>query len=418
MTIILRGNIMDKKKVIPGVNVFVRSLSPNLRRKNVALISNYSAADSALVPTIELLYNRDELNITTLLAPEHGLRGEFQAGENVPPHKDRNTGLPVLSLYDQSKPVSSALPDDIDERMRNFDITDSGKKINSEVLKDIDTIILDLQDVGTRIYTYISTMGYLMGSISGSDKELIILDRPNPVTGSRIEGPVLEYPEYSSFVGFYAVPVRHGMTIGELAMLFNKEIFADNVHLKIIKAENWERNSWFDQSGLNWINPSPNIPTLKTATVYPGMVFLEGTNISEGRGTTIPFELFGAPWTDGKVISEELNRIGLNGVLFREAYFKPTFSKYSGENCSGVRIFVTDRDEYSPFVTMLHIIYVLKQLYTDHLELYKKYFDKIAGNSWLSEKLIQGTKVENIEDIYKKDLSKFGENREKYLLYE
>lgn len=409
---------MIEKKVKPGVEVFLSGDLSRLKRKSIAVLSNYSAADSSLVPTIELLNNRDELNITTLLAPEHGLWGKYQAGENVPSQTDKSTGLPVLSLYDQSDPTSADLPDNTDERMRSFDTIASGKKINTKAISDIDTIILDLQDIGVRIYTYISTMGYLMGSISGSNKELIILDRPNPITGSRMEGPVLEYPQYSSFVGFYSIPVRHGMTIGELASLFNKEIFSSNVRLKIIKTGNWERNMWFDQSGLNWINPSPNIPTLKTATVYPGMVFLEGTNISEGRGTTIPFEVFGAPWTDGKDISEELNRKELDGVLFRETYFKPTFSKYSGEDCSGVRIFVTDRDKYSPFNTMLHVMSVIRQLYPDHLELYKGYFDKIAGNSWLSEKLTQGIKVEKIESMYERELSDFAENREKYLLYD
>ncbi|MCK5005729.1 MAG: DUF1343 domain-containing protein, partial [Candidatus Aminicenantes bacterium] len=186
---------MSKKKVKPGVEVFLNGDLSRLKGKNIALVSNYSATDSSLVPTIELLNNTHELNLSTLLAPEHGLWGKFQAGENVPLQKDKRTGLPVLSLYDQSDPKSIKLPDNTDDRMRTFDISDAGKKINKIVLKDIDTIVLDLPDVGTRIYTYISTMGYLMESISGTEKELIILDRPNPITGDFIEGPMLEYPE-------------------------------------------------------------------------------------------------------------------------------------------------------------------------------------------------------------------------------
>ncbi len=207
---------MSEKRVKPGVEKFLSSDLSQLKGKKIALVSNYSATDSSLIPTIELLNNSKDLDISILLSPEHGLWGKFQAGENVPEQNDKRTGLPVLSLYDQSIPSSADLPEDIDKRMRIFDISDSGKKINKIALENIDTIILDLQDVGTRIYTYISTMGYLMESLSGTDKELIIFDRPNPITGKYIEGPVLEYPNYSSFVGFYSIPVRHGMTMVNL----------------------------------------------------------------------------------------------------------------------------------------------------------------------------------------------------------
>lgn len=409
---------MSTKKVIPGSEVFLNSDLSYLKKKNIALVSNYSAVDSSLIPTIELLNNSQELNISTLLAPEHGLWGNFQAGENVPLQKDKRTGLPVLSLYDQSAPGSINLPDNTDERMRTFDVSDSGKKIDKTVLKNIDTIILDLQDVGTRIYTYISTMGYLMGSISGTDIELIILDRPNPITGGDIEGPILEYPEYSSFVGFYSIPVRHGMTIGELALMFNSEIYSNNVRLLVVGSENWKREMWFDQTGLEWVKPSPNLPALTSATVYPGMVFLEGTNLSEGRGSVNPFEIFGAPWIKGVVISEELNRKNLKGVKFGEISFRPAFSKYSGEDCSGVRIFITDRNEYSPFETMLNILSVIKEIYPDDLIIHKEYFNMIAGNSWISQKIDKGSNVKSIMNSYQDGLSEFFEYRKKYLLYD
>ncbi len=409
---------MKNTKVVPGIDVFLRGDLSHLKNRKIAVVSNYSSLNSDIVPTIELLHEKKELNITSLYAPEHGLWGKFQAGEDVPSYIDENTGLPVFSLYDQSREKEIPLSDNMDERMRSFDISDSGKIINQKELQNIDTIIFDLQDIGTRIYTYISTLGYLMQAVSGTDIELIILDRPNPITGTHIEGPVLEYPGYSSFIGFYSIPVRHGLTMGELALLFNDQIYSNSVKITIIKAKNWKRNIWFDQSGLTWINPSPNIPTLNSATVYPGMVFLEGTNISEGRGTTIPFEIFGAPWINGKMVSYELAKKKIKGVEFRETFFTPAFSKYSGESCSGIRLFVTDRNNYSPFITILHILKTTKEIYPDKMLIYKKYFNMTAGNSWLHDKILSGSNIEDIVDLYQKRLSEFGKNREKYFLYD
>ncbi len=415
---ILFTEIMEQKKIRFGIDSFFKSDLSIYKGKRAALLSNYSASNSDLERTIDLLVSCKDIKITSLLAPEHGIYGNYQAGENVPLYTDRNTGLPVISLYDQSTGQSTILPDDMDERMRNFDTSDSGKKISPEALKNIDLVIFDLIDIGTRIYTYISTMGYLMEALSGTDKELLILDRPNPLTGTRFEGPVLQYPEYSSFVGFYSIPVRHGLTIGELALMFNDKLFSNKVRIHVEKCLNWEREMWFDKYGANWVSPSPNMPTLNTAVVYPGLVFLEGTNLSEGRGTTTPFELFGSPWLDGIALSEELNKKELNGVIFKDTVFKPVFSKYSGMDCRGVRIFITDRDIFAPFNTMLHILSAIEEIHPGKLIIYTEYFNKIAGNSTITAMLLAGEKPYKISESYGRDLAEFKLNCKKYLLYD
>ncbi len=409
--------MLKKRKVVPGIDVFFKKYIKKFRGKNIALISNYASVNTDLESTIYLLNNVRHLNIKLLLAPEHGIYGNFQAGENVPDYKDKKTGLPVISLYNQRSDKLSDLPNDIDERMRNFDTSSDGKKIDPIILKDIDLIILDLQDIGTRIYTYISTMGYLMEVLKSTGKELLILDRPNPITGTRFEGPILQYPKYSSFVGFYSIPVRHGLTIGELALFFNEKIFSNKVDLTLIHSHNWHREMWFDDTGTNWVSPSPNIPSLQSAIVYPGMVFLEGTNISEGRGTTQPFEIFGAPWIDGIKLTEILNRKQLKGVVFREKYFIPTFSKYSGEKCSGVQIFVTDRDIFSPFVSMLHILTTIHQLYPEKVVFHKNYFNKIMGTPKILKMIESGTNVSEITETYKNELDDYIKDIKRFYVY-
>jgi len=415
---ILLTDIMGLEKIRYGIDSFMKSDLSVHNGKRTALLSNYSAMNSELKRTIDLLGHCKELNLTTLLAPEHGINGNYQAGENVPMYIDKNTGLPVISLYDQTSGQNAGLPKDLDERMRNFDTSEEGKKIDPEALENIDLIIMDLQDIGTRIYTYISTMGYLMEALAGTDKELIILDRPNPITGSRFEGPVLQYPDYSSFVGFYSIPVRHGLTVGELALMFNDKLYSNKTRISIEKTVNWEREMWFDHFGANWVNPSPNIPSLNTAIVYPGMVFLEGTNLSEGRGTTTPFEIFGAPWLDGYTLSGELGKKDLKGVVFQDIVFRPLFSKYSGKNCRGIRMLISDRDQFSPFVTMLHILSAIEEIQPGKLIIYDKYFNKIAGNSAITAMLLNGEKPDRIIESCGKSLSEFKSDCKKYLLYD
>jgi uncharacterized protein YbbC (DUF1343 family) len=233
----------------------------------------------------------------------------------------------------------------------------------AEMLKDLDVLLVDLQDIGARYYTFIWTMYLCMRACEKARMEIVVLDRPNPINGMTTEGPLLD-PNYKSFVGLHPIRVRHGKTIGELAQQFRDEAFPE-CRLSILPMKNWERRMWFDQTGLPWVMPSPNMPTLNTATVYPGMCLLEGTNISEGRGTTRPFEIFGAPFIQGEALCRELNALRLPGVFFRENYFQPTFHKFSGELCGGAQLHVTDRNALHPFQTGVEIIRALRRLYPD-----------------------------------------------------
>jgi uncharacterized protein YbbC (DUF1343 family) len=232
-----------------------------------------------------------------------------------------------------------------------------------------------------------------------------------------MEGPVVDYPGSSSYIGLYPIPERFGMTMGELARLFNDRFLPRKAKLTVVPMEGWKRTMWFDQTGLPWIIPSPNMPTLETATVYPGQVSFEGTNISEGRGTTRPFELFGAPWIDGFALAAELNALGLEGVVFREAWFTPTFSKFQGQLCGGCQIHVTDRSRYRSFATALQIIKTIRDTYPDKFEFHKDYFDKVMGTPRVREALEAGTAVRTIVEGLGLGLAAFDELRKPYLLY-
>jgi uncharacterized protein YbbC (DUF1343 family) len=260
-------------------------------------------------------------------------------------------------------------------------------------------------------------MALAMESCAELGVEFIVLDRPNPIGGKVLEGAVLKYPEFSSFVGLYPIPERHGLTIGELASLFNDQFLKTKARLTVIPAEGWKRDWWFDQTGLPWVMPSPNMPTLETAAVYPGQVYLEGTNLSEGRGTTRPFELFGAPWIDGWELSRKLNSLNLPGVVFREAWFTPTFSKYQGERCGGCQLHVLDRESFRPFLTSLWIIKIIREMYPAQFEFHSDYFDKIMGNSDIRLALESGQRPDEIVNQLQAELNQFDRLRQKYLLY-
>ena len=240
------------------------------------------------------------------------------------------------------------------------------RKPKPEQLKDLDALVYDIQDVGARFYTYITTLGYVLEEAAKAKLPVFVLDRPNPINGITVEGPLLD-PNYKSFVGMHPIPVRHGRTIGELAKQFREEAFP-NCQLSILPIKNWERAMWFDQTGLRWVIPSPNMPTLDTATVYPGMCLLEGTNISEGRGTTRPFEIFGAPFIDAEKLCGELNASKLPGVFLHENYFQPTFHKLAGQLCRGAQIHVMERDVFRPFQTGVEIIKCIRKIYPEQFQ--------------------------------------------------
>ncbi len=408
--------IEESGGVKPGVDVFVEEYLDLVKGKRVGLITNPTGVNRELESTIELLLDNG-VNLVALYGPEHGVRGNAQAGEYVPFYWDDKYGLPVFSLYGQNMNVPENILSNIDEYMKEFDTKHEGKVPEGEMVEGIDVMIFDIQDVGTRVYTYIATMAYAMNSCADLGIDFIVLDRPNPIGGT-MEGPVLEYPDYSSFVGLYPVPMRHGMTAGELAKLFNDRFMSKKVNLTVIPMEGWRRDMWYDETGLPWVIPSPNMPTVDTATVYPGQVLIEGTSMSEGRGTTKPFELFGAPWIDGYELARELNALELPGVRFREAWFTPTFSKHKNELCGGVQIHVVNREEYKPFETTLYILETVKKLYPDKLTFDEHYFDRLAGNSWIRESLEQGLPVNEIVERCSREMEEFREMSREYMIYD
>ncbi len=400
-----------------GVEVFLESRLDLVKGKKVGLITNPSGVDSRLRSVIDLFRAAAGIELVALYGPEHGVRGNAQAGEYVPFYFDDQFGLPVFSLYGQSFKPAPGMLKDIDEYMRSFDTTGAGKIPESAMIRDVDAMVFDIQDVGTRVYTYMATMAYGMQAAAESGIDFIVLDRPNPINGKDMEGPVLEYPEYSSFVGLYPIPERHGLTVGELARLFNDKFLEKKVNLTVIPVEGWRREAWLDETGLPWVIPSPNMPTLDTATVYPGQVLIEGTNVSEGRGTTRPFELFGAPWIDGYALAGRLNALGLGGVRFREAWFTPAFSKFTGEICGGAQVHVTDRNLYRPFETALHIIRTIREMYPEKFEFHAGYFDKVAGTAKIRDAIERGAGVAEIVRSYEAGLKAFAAERQTYLLY-
>jgi uncharacterized protein YbbC (DUF1343 family) len=408
--------------VKPGIEVFLEGYTGLVKGKKVGLLTNPTGSDARLRSTVDLLARHPDVKLVALYGPEHGVRGDAQAGQYVPFYIDRKYNLPeynlpVFSLYGQSMKPEPGMLKKIDEYMRSFDTKAVGKAPEKGMIGDLEVMIYDIQDVGTRVYTYIATMAFAMQACAESGIEFVVLDRPNPVDGVDVEGPVLDYPAFSSFVGLYPIPERYGMTIGELALLFNARFLEKKVRLTVIPMKGWKRTMWFDQTGLPWIIPSPNMPTPDTATVYPGQVYLEGTNVSEGRGTAKPFELFGAPWIDGYELAAKLNALGLPGVTFREAWFTPTFSKFQGQLCGGCQLHVMDRSAYRSFASALHIIKTIRDIYPDKFEFHKDYFDKIMGTSKVREALESGTAVWTIVDGLGPGLAAFLELRKPYLLY-
>ncbi|MFP3888105.1 DUF1343 domain-containing protein [Priestia filamentosa] len=381
-----------QKNVELGVETLFREHKDLLKGKRVGLITNPTGVDSELRSSVDLFAEDPDIELTALYGPEHGVRGDAQAGDKVDYYIDEKTGLPVYSLYGDTR------------------------KPTPEMLKNVDILVFDIQDVGARFYTYIYTMAYAMEAAKEKGIPFVVLDRPNPLGGEVVEGPVLE-EEYSSFVGKYPIPLRHGMTVGELAQLFNEE-FGIGADLTVVKMKKWKRSFDYDETNLPFVMPSPNMPTLETAFVYPGTGLIEGTNVSEGRGTTKPFELLGAPFINGTELSEKLNNLHLDGVKFRAASFTPSFSKHSGQLSHGVQVYVTDREKYKSVETGLYIVKTIHDLYGEEFSFNKSgNFDLLIGNSWVREELEKGTNVEDIIAKWQRDTKAFKKIRKQYLLY-
>lgn len=400
-----------------GVEVLFEKQFDLIRGRRVGLITNPTGVDRHLDSIVGRFQREPGVKLVALYGPEHGVRGNAQAGEYVPFYFDAHFQLPVFSLYGQTQKPPADMMTNIDAYMREFDTAQTGKIPQSEMLKTVDAMIFDLQDVGTRVYTYVATMAYAMQACAESGIEFVVLDRPNPINGVAMEGAILDFPKHSSFVGLYPIPLRHGMTAGELARLFNEKFLPRKANLTVVPMENWTRDFWFDETSLPWVMPSPNLPTLDSATVYPGQVLLEGTNLSEGRGTTKPFEIFGAPWIDGFLFVKELNALNLPGAKFREIWFTPTFSKFQGERCGGCQLHVTGRRNFQAVATTLAILETVKKNYGGKLEFHADYFDKVAGVSAVRKEIENGTAAGKIAGGFQAGLEDFSSLREPFLLY-
>ena len=327
---------VGKEAELPAVRLGIENLDGSLalfKGKRVGLITNATGVDRNYRRSVDIL--KDKVNLVALFAPEHGLRGNVVAGAAVPHEKDAATGLPIYSLHGDNRKPTAAM------------------------LKGIDVLAFDIQDIGARSYTYVYTMAYAMQSAREMNIPFVVFDRPNPVGGEQVEGGLLQ-PAYSSFIGLYPIPVRHGLTVGELARLFNEE-FGIGVKLTVVPMQGWQRRMQQVDTGLPWLMTSPNIPTPDSALVYNATALFGGSNVSEGIGTTRPFELVGAPWLDGQKLADRLNSLRLSGVYFRPVHFTPQWGKYQGRVCSGVQIHLKDRNRFSAVPVGLRLLEAIRE---------------------------------------------------------
>ncbi|HLS91544.1 MAG TPA: DUF1343 domain-containing protein [Limnochordia bacterium] len=384
--------------VRPGIDVLLDSRLDLVQGRRVGLVTNHAGVDQKCRSTVDLLWTHPGVRLAALFGPEHGLRGNAQAGVTVSDSVDERTGLPVYSLYGSTKKPS---PDSI---------------------SSLDALILDLPDVGCRYWTILYTMSYVLEAAAEAQIPVIVLDRPNPITGLHPEGNLVE-EGFFSFVGGHPIPNRTAMTIGEAALLFN-DAFGIGAELHVVTAQGWRRGMWWDETGLPWVPPSPNMPTPQTALLYPGTCLFEGTNLSEGRGTTTPFELIGAPWIDPYRLADALNERELPGVRFRPAFFTPTFSKHRDALCAGVHVHVLERDRVQPVRVGLHLLDAARrQAPSDFAWLSParpggRYFiDLLAGTDRLRRDIDQGRDPDEIWNEWNTALKDFLPVRERYLLY-
>ncbi|MHC4581243.1 MAG: exo-beta-N-acetylmuramidase NamZ family protein [Planctomycetota bacterium] len=365
------------------------------RGRRLGIVTNHTAYDSNGMYIVDKFKQMPGVTIAALFSPEHGLWGTEQAGIKTDNQVHPVYRLPVHSLYGKTR------------------------KPTAEMLQDIDILAFDIQDIGARFYTYIYTMSLAMEAAAENGKRIVVLDRPNPITGRHVEGSILEAP-LASFVGLYPIPVRHGMTAGELAKMFNEQGWLAG-HVKadlvVIPMTGWRRGMWYDQTDLRFIKPSPNMPNLETATVYPGLCLLEGTNVSEARGTDKPFRQFGAPWIDGKSLADRLNKLNLPAMRFEPTQFTPVSSKYKGQKCNGVRIIVTDRDRLEPYYSGVRIVKEIHLVYPSEFEWKAGHFDRLCGTDKVRQAISDGTSLEKLREEWQVELEAFRKIRDKYLIY-
>jgi uncharacterized protein YbbC (DUF1343 family) len=382
------------RAVSTGLEVFLQDGLPGIHKKRVGLITNPSGIDRHLRSTVDLLHDR--VRLEALFGPEHGIRGDAQDGIEVTNGTDARTGLPIYSLYGKDRGPTEAM------------------------LKDLDALIFDIQDVGVRYYTYISTLFHVQAAAAQAGIECIIFDRCNPLSGRFVEGNVLD-PHFQSFVGIYPLPVRYAMTIGELARLFAAE--QGWPAPTIVPLRGWNRSCWFDQTNQPWVFPSPNLPTLDAVILYPGTCLFEGTSCSEGRGTTRPFEIFGAPWLNPFDLADALNTLHLPGVAFRPLYFTPISSKHAGVTCGGVQVHITNREWLRTVEMGLHLLRIVRSFnperftWVQYTEGYPCFIDKLAGSDQLRLGLDRGADVASLMRGWAEQQAAFEQRRRPHLLY-
>lgn len=381
-----------------GIENLVEQDFASLKDKRVGLMTNPSAVDSRLRLTYDILRNAPQVNLTALFGPEHGFLGSVADGEKIASQTDSTTNLPIFSLYGDSLRPSA------------------------EMLSLIDVMLCDIQDIGVRYYTFLWTISHIIEACGKEGVEVIILDRPNPL-GGKLNGGALE-PEFSSLVGRYDVPIRHGMTIGEMLFMLNATVNPTPAELIIIPCEGYQRQMTWKDTNLAFIPPSPNMPHLITAKHYPGSCLIEGTNLSEGRGTTLPFEIVGAPFIDATRLADTLNDLKLSGILFRPHHFTPTSSKFSSVECHGIQAHIVDEQVYEPISAWLNVIAVIQHLYPAQfqwLEPYQqngiRHFDRLIGNDDVRQQIDDGETIETIVREWAGDIVKFQDKRAAYLLY-
>jgi uncharacterized protein YbbC (DUF1343 family) len=382
-----------------GLEIFIEN-SEKYKKRGIALIANQTSVTGDLLYSWDVLREKG-IHIKRIFTPEHGIFSTEQ--DQVAVGKQPEIDCETFSLYGDS--YNSLIPD-------------------GGSLDDIDLVLFDIQDVGARYYTYVNTMALFMERISGRGIEMMVLDRPNPLGGVAIEGPLLQ-DDYRSFVGILPVAVRHGMTPGELALLYEDTHKLD-LSLTVTRMRGWKRGMLFHETGLPWIAPSPNMPTDETACLYPGFCLVEGTNLSEGRGTTMPFKLIGAPYIEPYRLSESLNAVNLGGVHFRPVFFKPTFNKYSSEVVGGIYVHITDREAFSPFLTGVALIKTVRDMYGEAMIFLKDVyefndrhpaFDLLTGSSVIREMIDSGCSLDDIRESWRADEIAFRKVKREFNLY-
>ena len=384
-----------------GLSKLRDELLSELSNAKVAVLCNQASVDENLTNVVDILAG-SRAKLIKIFAPEHGFFGAAQDRIAIKNSTHPKYGIPIISMYGDT--ADSLMP-------------------KKEMLVGLDIVIIDLQDVGARYYTFVWSAALMMKQAAQAGVEIWVLDRPNPISGI-VEGPVQE-DSYLSFVGLYPLPIRHGMTIGEILSYIARE-YIPQAKLEVILLDGWKRDMWFDNTGLSWVPPSPNMPSLSTAIVYPGMCLLEGTNISEGRGTTRPFEVFGAPWIKSFELCERLNELKLPGVKFLPWRFTPMFSKYAGQTCDGAMMFVTDRKAFRPVLTAIAIIKTIHELYPEkfkfinppyEFETEKLPFDILCGTLEIRRMIEEGSKIDEIKDFIDGNAREYQAKLQKYLLY-